>query len=241
MSFTHWGERQGHFVPSWTWHTAAMEKKLHKSLFGTGSSQWCTQSWAWMVNSSLGEKLAGWLGHRWLMRWQGRTTAVLQSHLWCHWRLIGWFSMNEHLAFAVSDHHMWLFLFPRHEHGPTGIICLRRLHRVSAYTDTVFMIPTYFPLVVSWKTILPAGHPSTDNSNKISILFGKERMYSFEDLHTIRSGAIKPIRALEQRQTRRLWDSWMFLWRKVELNDMLINQIGGAETSRNQRGRLEVR
>lgn len=148
--------------------------------------------------------------------------------------------MNTWL-FAVSDHHILLFLFPRHEHGPTGTICLCRLHRVSVYTDTLFMIPTYFPLVVNWKTILPAGHPSTENSNKIPILFGIERIHSFEDLHAIKGGAIKPIRALKQRQMRRLWDSWMFLWRKVELNDMVINQILGAETPRNQRGRLEVR
>lgn len=100
------------------------------------------------VNSSLGEKLPGWLGHRSLIRWQGRATTVLQSHLWCHRRLIGWFDMNE-LAVPVSDDHMLLFLFPRHDCCPTGTICLFTLHRVSTYTDTVFMIPTYFPLVVS--------------------------------------------------------------------------------------------
>lgn len=95
------GERQGHFVCNWTWPTAALGKKLHKSLFGTGSGQWWTQCRAWM-----GVFFTGWLGHSWLIRWQGRTTAVLQSHLWCHWWLIGWFGMNEQLAFAVSDHHI---------------------------------------------------------------------------------------------------------------------------------------
>lgn len=112
--------------------------------------------------------------------------------------------MNEHLAFAVPDRHMLLFLFPRHERGPTGTICLRRLHRVSAYTDTVFVIPTYFPPVVSQKTTLPAGHPSSVNSNKIPVLFGMKWMYSFEDLRAVRGGAVKPIRALKQRQKRRL-------------------------------------
>lgn len=110
--------------------------------------------------------------------------------------------MNKHLAFAVSDHHMLLFLVPRHERGPTETICLFRLHRISIYTDILFVTPTYFPLVVSWKTILPAGHPSIDNSNKIPILFGIERMYSFEDLHAVKGGAIKPIWALNQRQKR---------------------------------------
>lgn len=54
--------------------------------------RWCVLHWL--------KNWLGWLAHRWLIRWQGRTTAVFQSHLWCHWWLTGWFSKNEHLAFC---------------------------------------------------------------------------------------------------------------------------------------------